>query len=98
MKKRKIPMRKSVVSGEMKPKKELVRITRSKEGEVAIDPTGKMPGRGAYVALEPKEVQAAWDKHILDRVLETTLADEFYQELLDYVEHQKARKELFGNG
>ncbi len=45
MKKRKIPMRKSVVSGEMKPKKELVRITRSKEGEVALDPTGKLPGR-----------------------------------------------------
>lgn len=90
-------MRKSVVSGEMKPKKELVRITRSKEGEVAIDPTGKMPGRGAYVSLEPKEVQDAWDKRILDRVLETKLTDEFYQELLDYVEHQKARKELFGN-
>ncbi|WP_207696306.1 hypothetical protein DOK67_0002977 [Enterococcus sp. DIV0212c] len=98
MKKRKIPMRKSVVSGEMKPKKELVRITRSKEGEVAIDPTGKMPGRGAYISLEPKEVQDAWDKHILDRVLETTLTDTFYQELLDYVEHQKARNELFGNG
>jgi predicted RNA-binding protein YlxR (DUF448 family) len=97
MKKRKIPMRKSVVSGEMKPKKELVRITRSKEGEVAIDPTGKLPGRGAYVALEPQEVQEAWDKHILDRVLETKLSDDFYQELLDYVEHQKARKELFGN-
>ncbi|MEI5995389.1 RNase P modulator RnpM [Candidatus Enterococcus mansonii] len=98
MKKRKIPLRKSVVSGEMKPKKELVRITRSKEGEVAIDPTGKMAGRGAYVALEPKEVQEAWDKHILDRVLETKLTDSFYQELLEYVEHQKARKELFGNG
>ncbi|MFK4567000.1 RNase P modulator RnpM [Enterococcus sp. UD-01] len=97
MKKRKIPMRKSVVSGEMKPKKELVRITRSKEGEVAIDPTGKLPGRGAYVALEPQEVQEAWDKHVLDRVLETKLSDDFYQELLDYVEHQKARKELFGN-
>lgn len=91
-------MRKSVVSGEMKPKKELVRITRSKEGEVTIDPTGKMPGRGAYVSLEPKEVQEAWDKRTLDRVLETTLTDVFYQELLAYVEHQKARKELFGNG
>ncbi|EOT42564.1 MULTISPECIES: RNase P modulator RnpM [Enterococcus] len=98
MKKRKIPLRKSVVSGEMKPKKELIRITRSKEGEVSIDPTGKMPGRGAYVAIEPAEVQKAWDKKILDRVLETTLTDAFYQELLDYVTHQKARRELFGNG
>ena len=96
MKQRKIPLRKSVVSGEMKPKKEMVRITRSKEGEVSIDPTGKMPGRGAYVSLEPEEVKQAWDKKILDRVLETTLTDEFYQELLDYVTHQKARKELFG--
>ncbi|HAP8735292.1 TPA: YlxR family protein [Enterococcus faecium] len=96
MKQRKTPLRKSVVSGEMKPKKEMVRITRSKEGEVSIDPTGKMPGRGAYVSLEPEEVQQAWDKKILDRVLETTLTDEFYQELLDYVTHQKARKELFG--
>ena len=96
MKQRKIPLRKSVVSGEMKPKKEMIRITRSKEGEVSIDPTGKMPGRGAYISLEPAEVQQAWDKKILDRALETTLTDEFYQELLDYVTHQKARKELFG--
>lgn len=96
MKQRKIPLRKSVVSGELKPKKEMIRITRSKEGEVSIDPTGKMPGRGAYVSLEPAEVQQAWDKKILDRALETTLTDEFYQELLDYVTHQKARKELFG--
>lgn len=90
-------MRKSVVSGEMKPKKELVRITRSKEGDVSLDPSGKMPGRGAYIALDPEEVKKAQANKILDRVLETTLTDAFYQELLDYVEHQKARKELFGN-
>lgn len=73
----------------------MVRITRSKEGEVSIDPTGKMPGRGAYVSLEPEEVQQAWDKNSRSST-ETTLTDEFYQELLDYVTHQKARKELFG--
>ncbi|MBU5583475.1 DUF448 domain-containing protein, partial [Enterococcus sp. S181_ASV_20] len=38
MKKRKVPLRKSVVSGEMFPKKELIRIAKSKEGEVSIDP------------------------------------------------------------
>lgn len=97
MKKRKIPMRKSVVSGEMFPKKELLRIARSKEGVVSIDPTGKAPGRGAYLALEPKEAQEAWDKKILDRILETKISDEFYQELLNYVTHQKARRELFAN-
>ena len=96
MKQRIIPLATTLVTGEMKPKKEMIRITRSKEGEVSIDPTGKMPGRGAYVSLEPDEVQLAWDKKILDRALETSLTDEFYQELLEYVTHQKARKELFG--
>ena len=93
---KKFPQRQCIGCGEMKSKKEMIRITRSKEGEVSIDPTGKMPGRGAYVSLEPDEVQQAWDKKILDRALETSLTDEFYQELLEYVTHQKARKELFG--
>ncbi|WP_314064447.1 RNase P modulator RnpM [uncultured Vagococcus sp.] len=96
MKQRKIPLRKCVVSGEMKPKKEMIRVVRSKEGDVAIDPSGKLPGRGAYVSIEPAVVQKAWDKQILNRVLDATLTDQFYQELLDYVTHQKARQELLG--
>ena len=51
MKKRKIPMRKDLLSNQMMPKKELVRIVKNKENVVAIDPTGKAAGRGAYVAL-----------------------------------------------
>ncbi|CZQ86779.1 Hypothetical protein Tpal_811 [Trichococcus palustris] len=94
MKKRKIPMRKCVVSNEMKPKKELVRIVKNQEGEIAIDPTGRMNGRGAYVSLEPELVKKAWKQHILDKHLEMTISDEFYQELYDYVEHQKARSLL----
>ncbi|SJZ44098.1 hypothetical protein SAMN02745116_00311 [Pilibacter termitis] len=95
VKQRKIPMRKSVVSGESFPKKELLRIARTKEGVVSIDPTGKSAGRGAYIALEPDEVKLSEKKKILDRVLEVELTQEFYQELYDYVVHQKARKELF---
>ena len=41
---KKIPLRKCVVTGEMKPKKELIRIVRSKEGEVSVDLTGKKSG------------------------------------------------------
>lgn len=96
MKKRKVPLRKCVVSGEMKDKKEMIRIVRSKEGEVSIDPTGKMPGRGAYVSIEPEVAKKAQKEDTLSRVLGVKISDEFYQELIDYVTHQKARQELFG--
>jgi predicted RNA-binding protein YlxR (DUF448 family) len=78
----------------MKPKKELVRIVKNQAGEIAIDPTGRKNGRGAYISLEPTLVQKAWKQHILDKHLETAISDAFYQELYDYVEHQKARSLL----
>ena len=53
---KKVPLRKCIVTGEMKPKKELVRIVRSKEGEVSIDLTGKKSGRGAYLSLDKETV------------------------------------------
>ena len=48
VKPKKIPMRMCLGCGEMKPKKELVRVVRSKEGEISLDLTGKKAGRGAY--------------------------------------------------
>ena len=59
MKKKKIPMRRCIVSNEMKPKKEMLRIVKTPEGELAIDPTGKKNGRGAYVSMEPELVEKA---------------------------------------
>ena len=97
MKQRKIPMRKCVIANEMFPKKELVRIVRTPEGNVEIDPSGKQNGRGAYISLNPEMVQKAWDKHLLDRHLNVTISDDFYEELKAYVAHQKARQELFAN-
>ena len=49
MQQKKIPMRKCTGCNEMKPKKELVRIVRSPEGEISVDLTGKKSGRGAYI-------------------------------------------------
>ncbi|MDR2465676.1 MAG: YlxR family protein [Streptococcaceae bacterium] len=92
---KKIALRKSVVSNQQFPKKELVRIAKTKDGVVSIDPTGKAAGRGAYIGLDPEEVLLSKKKKILDRVLNAELTDEFYQELYDYVEHKKARQELF---
>ncbi|WP_125704318.1 RNase P modulator RnpM [Lacticaseibacillus daqingensis] len=96
MKQRKIPMRKDLLSGEMFPKKQLVRIVRNADGTVAIDPTGKAAGRGAYVALDPAAITVAKKKHLIDKAFSLSVEPSFYDELFAYVDHQKARQELFG--
>ncbi len=55
-------MRKCIVTGDMKPKKELIRIVRSKEGEVSLDPTGKKSGRGAYLSKDKEIILASKKK------------------------------------
>ena len=97
MKQKKVPMRRCVVSQEMYPKKELLRIVRNKEGEVAIDATGKAPGRGAYIAKEVSIAKKAKERHSLDKALNTTIDDAFYDELKDYIEHITIRAELLNN-
>lgn len=97
MKKRKIPMRKCVVTGEMRPKKSLVRIVKNKEGQLSIDESGKMPGRGAYITLDMDTAEMAMKNHSLDRALSVKVSDDFYDELVKYVEHIQIRKELFAD-
>ncbi|MCM3587189.1 YlxR family protein [Mesobacillus maritimus] len=86
---KKIPMRKCVATGEMRPKKELIRIIRSKEGEVSIDPTGKKSGRGAYLTKEKDTILLAKKKNILSKQLEANIEDSIYDELLDLIEKEK---------
>ena len=49
MQPKKVPLRKCIGCGEMKPKRELTRIVRSPDGVISLDPVGKAPGRGAYL-------------------------------------------------
>ncbi|WP_461239590.1 RNase P modulator RnpM [Paucilactobacillus sp. N302-9] len=97
MKQRKIPMRKDIVTGEMVPKRQLVRVVRNKENEVSLDPTGKKPGRGAYVQIDVEVAKKARTNRTFDQVFGVKIDDQFYDELVDYVDHQQARRELFGN-
>lgn len=82
-------MRKCVATGEMRPKKELVRIVRSKEGEVSVDPTGKKSGRGAYLSKDKEAVLLAKKKHILANQLEVSIDDSIYEDLLELIEKEK---------
>ena len=82
---KKIPLRKCVATGEMHPKKEMIRVVRSKEGEVSVDLTGKKSGRGAYVSKSEAAVAAAKKKKVLDNQLEVKVPEEIYEELLRVV-------------
>ncbi|MGJ7921023.1 RNase P modulator RnpM [Neobacillus sp. LXY-4] len=86
---KKVPMRKCIATGEMKPKKELVRIVRSKEGEVSIDLTGKKSGRGAYLSKEKEAVLIAKKKNTLANHLEVSIDESLYDELLELIEKEK---------
>jgi predicted RNA-binding protein YlxR (DUF448 family) len=85
---KKVPMRKCVATGEMKPKKELVRIVRTKEGEVSIDLTGKKSGRGAYLSMDKEAVLLAKKKNILSNHLEVAINESLYEELLELIEKE----------
>ena len=82
----------------MLPNNVLVGLVRKADGVAQIDPTGKVNGRGAYITLEPTLVEKAWKNRLFEKQLEIEIPDAFYEELLAYVEHQKARKELFSDG
>ena len=91
---RKIPLRKSVVSGEIIDKRELLRIVKNKEGHVFIDPTGKANGRGAYIKLDTKEALLAKKKQVFNRSFSMEVEEAFYDELIAYVDHKVKRREL----
>ncbi|WP_027963229.1 RNase P modulator RnpM [Halalkalibacillus halophilus] len=79
--KKKQPLRKCVVTGEMLPKKQLIRIVRNKDGEVFVDDSGKKNGRGAYLNNELDVIKKARKTNALNRHLNTQVPDELYDEL-----------------
>lgn len=81
MKPKKTPMRMCVGCREMKPKRELIRVVRSPEGEVLMDPSGKKPGRGAYVCPNEACLTRAIRQRQLERVLEAPVTPEVTERL-----------------
>ncbi len=81
-KSRKIPMRMCVGCRQRFNKKELIRIVRTPEGEVAMDSTGKLSGRGAYICKENSEcLEKAIKSKALERHLETNISEQVYESL-----------------
>ena len=84
-KKRKIPQRKCIVTNELKPKKEMIRIVRNKEGEVFIDPTGKQNGRGAYISIDKEVFEEAEKNNVLEKVFKVKIDPSLYAELKEII-------------
>jgi len=78
---KKIPMRKCVATQEQLPKKELLRIVRTPEGEVKVDLTGKLNGHGAYLKKSKEAFDIAKKKGSLKRALEVDIPESFWDEL-----------------
>ncbi len=79
--KKKIPLRQCVGCGEMKNKKEMIRVIRTKEGEFLLDATGKKNGRGAYLCPDPACLEKAEKSHGLERSFGQAIPKEVYASL-----------------
>lgn len=85
MKEKKIPMRSCVVTKETLPKKELIRVVRTKEA-VVIDLTGKVNGRGAYIKKDISVIEKARKEKQLSRALQTEIPSEIYNQLIELID------------
>ena len=81
MKPKKTPLRMCVGCQEMKNKKELLRVVRTPEGQVVLDPTGKKSGRGAYVCSNEPCFAKAFKEKRLERALKHVIEPEVYEQL-----------------
>ena len=93
MKPKKIPMRMCVGCREMKEKRELIRVVRSPDGDVSLDPTGKKSGRGAYLCRNPECMKRAIKQRQLERQLDASLNPETAAALQAEMEALSAGKE-----
>lgn len=83
-------MRQCVGCREMKPKKDLIRVVKSPEGQVSLDFRGKLPGRGAYVCPDSACLARARKSRALERAFETALPPEVWQALEEQMKEAPA--------
>ncbi len=78
---KKIPMRTCVITKEKLDKRDLIRVVRTPEKEIVVDPTGKLNGKGAYLKKDLEVFLKAKKSKALDRILEVPVPDSIYEDL-----------------
>lgn len=81
MKKQNVKLRKCIVCNFLKDKNELIRIVKDKEGNITIDKTGKLNGRGAYICNKKECIDKVVKNNLLNRHLKANVPNEIYMEL-----------------
>lgn len=83
---KKIPLRQCLGCREMKPKRELIRVVRSPQGEISLDFHGKKPGRGAYLCPDPACLKRIHKSRALERAFDLPIPDAVYDALAQEME------------
>lgn len=78
---KKVPMRQCMGCRERKAKREMIRVVRMTDGNVSLDFSGKLNGRGAYICPDPECLKKARKSKALDRSLEVAIPEEVYDRL-----------------
>jgi uncharacterized protein len=86
---KKIPLRTCMGCNEKKPKKELIRIVKNKEGIISLDKTGKQEGRGAYICNSVECLEKVVKSKRLEKVLEKEISEQIYNNLKDVIINDK---------
>ena len=85
---KKIPQRQCMGCRERKAKRELIRVVRGTDGNVTVDFSGKVNGRGAYICPDPECLRKAQKSKSLERSLETPIPEQVYERLIKEMEAQ----------
>ncbi len=83
MKPKKIPMRMCLGCNEMKPKKELIRVVKSPEGEISLDFKGKAAGRGAYICRSAECLEKARKARRFEKSFSCKIDDSVYEVMIN---------------
>ena len=88
---KKIPMRQCIGCGEMKPKKEMIRVIKTAEDEIILDTTGRKNGSGAYIGPESECLQKAIKCKGLERSFKMPIPKDVYEMLTKEMEEFETR-------
>ncbi|MBN2851588.1 MAG: YlxR family protein [Clostridia bacterium] len=90
MKSKKVPLRMCVACREKMPKKQLIRIVKTKENGILVDVTGKVSGKGAYICKETECLEKVQKTKFLSKFFEQEVPDKVYKDLEEAIKFEKS--------